>query len=144
MEKAISLKELWIIKKRITSYIDTFYYKRAIRLQQIEAADNIIEKFSFKTMQKECPEFCTLIKEDKPCHDLGNEELNCYGCFCPNYQVEISIDKEKNLYQIGQCKINSKFGHYKQDKSNRYLILTCINCKVPHYDKYIQQNISKL
>ena len=139
MENNLTLKELWLVKRRIKAFADAFYYKRNLRLEKINP-DEITEKFSFQSLQNEYPEFCELLKQNKPCHELNNEDFNCYFCFCHNYETELSLDKEQNLYKFGQCKIKSKFASYKINNKG-YLILTCINCKVPHYTKYVKKSI---
>lgn len=113
------------------------------RLEQLKYLDidQIAEMFTYKVMRSECPDLCRLYKENKLCHDMKLDELNCYGCYCPNYKQEEIIDEETGLPKRGICVINSKFGFYKNKET--YLILNCTNCIVPHRKKYIKKFIQK-
>lgn len=142
------MKKIWEIIKRISAHRDFVRDKIQKRHKSLEclSIDEIIEKFSYKIMKKECPDFCVLYQKGTQCHDFFIEDFNCYGCYCPNYKCEIIIDKASNLYKIGLCSAKSKFGFYKhtQLKENtQYLILSCINCTVPHRKRYVEKLLQK-
>ena len=114
------------------------------RLKELSGLEpeKIAEKFVYKVMQKECPDFCRLYKENRTCHNLPPEELNCFGCYCPNYKLEEICDEESGLPKKGVCAVNSKFGFYKRKEN--HLVLTCINCTVPHRSTYIKELLKYL
>ena len=144
-------KELWEVKNRIISHKDFITYKLNKRLQKLKSfeIDEIVENFSFKTMKRTYKDFCIFYEKDRTCHDMKPKDLNCYGCFCPNYKVEISFDKKQGLYKIGTCSVKSKFGYYKQTKTRGdikkdFLVLSCANCTVPHRRVFIKKLIANL
>ena len=146
----LTFRELWEVKSRVLAMRDGISHKRNLRLFELKDLDidTITEKFSFKVMQAEHKEFCPMLARDTACHDMQVEELSCYGCICPNYDLEIGFDEERNLYKLGFCKVNSEHGFYKltQTKDEHlkdYLIWNCINCNIPHNKTFIQKEIAK-
>jgi len=146
----ITFYDLWKIKTRIAASRDTAAHKRNLKLLELKdlSIDEIIEKFTFKVMCEENKEFCALLVRKKPCHEMNAEDLNCYSCMCQNYKLEIGFDKEQNLYKIGFCQANSKFGFYKathtkEENPKNYLILNCINCNIPHNKVFIKGKIEQ-
>ncbi|MCK7484393.1 MAG: hypothetical protein MZU97_01685 [Bacillus subtilis] len=142
----ISLSELWHLKTRIKSIRELIDYKQSLLISKFGdiCEDDIIQKFKFSQMVKDYPEYCVMLENGEICHNLDKDELNCLGCNCPNYKLEISYDAEKELYKIGICSINSKFGSYKissikSDLRKKYLILNCKNCSVPHRARFIKK-----
>jgi len=59
----------------------------------------MLEIFSFDSMCEKFPDFCPCYKDKKPCHDIEGSELNCFFCFCPEYD---------NSVEEGGCKRSSK------------------------------------
>lgn len=146
----ITYNELWNIKNRLAARKELIQHKLKQRLAEFKKLniDEIVEKFTFKSMQRDCIDFCAMFNKDKPCHELCSVEFNCYGCYCPNYQPEISFDDKIELYKVGKCKINSKFGFYKEtttkcEAKKPYLILNCVNCTVPHNRAFVKKLILK-
>lgn len=143
-------EELLLLKNRILAKKQDFIIeieKILLKIIRLDIAE-ITKKFSFKNMQTEYPEFCPMFTKDKPCHEMPPEELNCYNCYCPDYKLEITFDEEKNLYKLGICSIKSKFGFYKLTKTRNenpknYLILNCINCKIPHSKIFTKKILEK-
>lgn len=151
MSKA-DIKDLLEVKKRITNHKQVIKSKKEQRLRELGNFDvyTIAEKFSYKIMQKEYKDFCKLYEKNETCHNLDVKNFNCYACYCPYYEEEITINEESGLYKIGTCKVKSKFGYYKNsqtrdERKKEYLILSCSNCTVPHRDIFIKKYIkSKL
>ena len=110
----LTFKDLWEIKSRITAQRDLF-------LTRVKQGINVSD-------------FCPLYTQNKTCHDIALSKINCQGCYCPNYMIEVALDNHSGLYKIGICSINSKFGIYKQKEN--YLILNCSQCKIPHYENF--------
>lgn len=102
----LTFKDLWEIKSRITAHRDLFVasLKHGIT--------------------------CPLREQNKTCHDIPLSKINCTGCYCPNYMIEISKDEDSGFYKIGICAVGSKFGVYKIKEN--YLILSCAKCIIPH------------
>lgn len=84
-----------------------------------ERTKNIINQWDFDEQKKSNPNGCVCYSQDKKCHDL--EELNCFFCYCPNYDTSV---KE------GKCKINSPKGKYIDNHKGK--ILDCSDCDIPH------------
>ena len=88
--------------------------------------DLILEGWDFekrKEKKEECPCFSS-----KRCHDIG--ELNCFFCFCPNYD----LSKEE-----GGCKIGNPLekGRWFSLKEGR--IWDCSNCVWPHEKENVKK-----
>jgi Zn-finger protein len=96
--------------------------------------EEIMELFSFEKISKEHPEMCPCYKKGKKCHEIA--ELNCFFCFCPEY------DRSK---QEGGCKRSSKYGkwffHKKLPKGK---IWDCSLCTYPHEKKNAIEILRKI
>lgn len=91
----------------------------------------VLEDFSFKCMQKKFPGKCPCYVEGGPCHDMLPEELNCFFCFCPEYDVSC---------EEGGCKIGSKKGKwFFSDKLPRGKIWDCSDCVYPHRVEVVER-----
>lgn len=155
MEDNLSYEEICKLKERIQESKDNSIAKRNAYLAKLKdlTIDEIVEKFFFKNMRQDYADFCALYAENKLCHKLEPNTLNCFGCLCPNYNLDIVLDEETGLYKIGACRINSKLGYYKRTKTmgeypKAFIVLTCIDCTVPHYKasakKYITDALNNL
>ena len=150
MEDNITYQELCRLKKKTLTIRDDIIKKRNMRLFSIKDLnlDEIIEKFSFRHMQAENTDSCCMFANNKVCHSMNIDELNCFGCYCPNYDLEIAYDKSVELYKLGKCNINSKFGIYKQtgtksDLPKEYLVPNCSNCTIPHNKTFLKKIIEQ-
>lgn len=81
--------------------------------------EEIINEWNFEKRKKINPDGCVCYGQDKKCHNI--EELNCFFCYCPNYDTSI---KE------GKCRINSPDGKYIDNHEGK--ILDCTGCDFPH------------
>ena len=79
----------------------------------------IIDDWNFEKRKKINPNGCVCYEKDKKCHEI--EELNCFFCYCPNYDRSI---KE------GRCKINNLKGKYINNHEGK--IWDCSDCTSPH------------
>jgi len=91
------------------------------------STDQIIDYFKFENMVQHEPDFCTLYKESRKCHDI--EDLNCYFCACPNFRVG---------EMKSSCSIESADGGTIVGK-NGYIHQDCSKCSVPHSSSYIKK-----
>lgn len=89
--------------------------------------NQLIEEWDFEDRRKKNTNKCTCYEQNKKCHDL--EKLNCFFCYCPEYDRTI---KE------GGCKINSSDGKYIDNHEGK--IWDCSDCDFPH----IKENAVKL
>jgi Zn-finger protein len=81
--------------------------------------NEVISGWDFEERKKANPNGCICYEQNKKCHDLEN--LNCFFCYCPNYDKSV---KE------GKCKINSPKGKYINNHEGK--ILDCSDCDFPH------------
>jgi Zn-finger protein len=84
-----------------------------------ERNTSLIEEWDFEKRKKENPHGCICYEESKKCHDM--EDLNCFFCYCPEYDRTI---KE------GGCKIDSSKGKYIDNHEGK--IWDCSDCDFPH------------
>jgi Zn-finger protein len=78
--------------------------------------------FSFENMSKKHPDFCACYNDGKPCHKIKG--LNCFFCFCPEYD---------NSKEEGGCKRKSKEGKwFFNEKLPNGKIWDCSDCDYPH------------
>lgn len=133
------------IKAKIKLHQDKLITNRNLKLKTLKNLEinEIIKHFTFDIMKTEHQEFCSMLAKNKPCHDLSPDTLNCFGCMCPNYKLESSFNREKQLYQIGLCNEKSVTGFYKltnikTSPEKKYLIWNCSNCKIPHNLDFIK------
>jgi len=88
----------------------------------IKRNEEIIDEWDFEIRKKLNPHGCICYEQDKKCHSV--EDLNCFFCYCPNYDRTV---KE------GACKINSPNAKYINGSDGK--ILDCSDCTFPHIKK---------
>jgi len=93
--------------------------------------EKIIAKFKFENLKESDFEFCPCFKEGK-CHELP--EMNCFLCYCPNYD---------NLKDEGGCKINNPKGKWF-DNGNGARVWDCSECDWPHNEKNVRTILRRL
>jgi Zn-finger protein len=81
--------------------------------------NDLVEEYDFEKRKKTHPEECICYKENKKCHDIEN--LNCFFCFCPNYNMET---------EEGKCKMSCQDGKYINTMKGK--IFDCSACKTFH------------
>lgn len=79
----------------------------------------LISEWDFEARKKVNTYGCICYEKNKKCHDI--DELNCFFCYCPNYDRTV---KE------GLCKIDSPDGKYIDTSNGK--ILDCSDCTFPH------------
>lgn len=95
----------------------------------------IIKEFNFKNRKAKYPDACPCYK-DKPCHNIPEEKLNCFLCYCPEYISNL---------EEGGCKINSQKGKWFFDKRlPKGKIWDCSNCDYPHKEEIVEKYLKKL
>jgi len=95
--------------------------------------DNIISENRFDIRSKKHPNACPCYK-DKPCHNMP--ELNCFLCYCPNYDTTV---------KIGGCIINNPNGKwYYNDLLPDKKIWDCSDCIHPHSEIVVKKYLTEL
>lgn len=84
-----------------------------------ERNTSVIEEWDFEKRKNAYTNTCPCYSEGQKCHDI--EELNCFFCYCPNYDRSV---KE------GGCKINSLKGKLIEGINGK--IFDCSDCDFPH------------
>jgi len=98
--------------------------------------DKIISEFNFENRKSKYPEACPCYIQNKPCHDLDGKEMNCFLCYCPEYD---------NSREEGGCKINSAKGKwFFNDKLPKGKIWDCSDCEIPHKEETVKKHLKKL
>jgi Zn-finger protein len=82
--------------------------------------EDILGDHDFKKRKKSNPESCICYQQDKKCHNI--EELNCFFCYCPEYNRSV---------EGGSCKRESPNAKYINNKDGGK-ILDCSGCDFPH------------
>ena len=96
----------------------------------------IIKEFNFNNRKQKNPNECPCYSQNKPCHKIPEEKLNCFFCYCPNYD----LTKEE-----GGCKINNPKGKwFFSDKLPKSKIWDCSDCDIPHEEEFVKQKLKKL
>ncbi len=95
--------------------------------------NKIVEEYRFEVRSKKNPNECPCYTS-KPCHDMP--DLNCFLCYCPNYDTEKII---------GGCKINHPNGkwHYNELLPEKK-IFDCSDCTYPHSEIIIKKYLNEL
>lgn len=88
--------------------------------------EGILEEFSFESRRKTHPDKCPCYSENKPCHDIPRENLNCFLCFCPMYKFR---DGESKCL-AGNPQGKGKWFYHPSHKNGR--IWDCSDCTFPN------------
>jgi len=81
------------------------------------------------------PDFCPLYKTGERCHEMAEEQLNCYFCGCPFFDYDLWDEEHK---EFGSCKINSPYGI-----RNEYGYWDCSKCLIPHKSQFVENFLKK-
>jgi len=90
----------------------------------------IIDEFDFENRKSKNPNECPCYK-DKKCHEIEN--LNCFLCYCPEYD---------NNKEEGGCKIGSNKGKWFVSENKK--IWDCGDCNYPHKKEIFEKYLKKL
>lgn len=93
--------------------------------------EELIESYDYENQKKVNLHGCICYEQDVKCHNL--ESLNCFFCYCPNYDRTI---KE------GACKINNPKGKYIDNHEGK--IWDCSDCDFPHTRENAVKLLEKL
>ncbi len=101
-----------------------------------EHIDKIIKEFGFYNRKLKNSEECICYKEGKPCHNISEDELNCFLCYCPEYRIDI---------EEGGCKINSPGGKWLiNEKLPVGKIWDCSDCEIPHREEIVRKKLGEV
>lgn len=97
--------------------------------------NKIISEFKFNNKRLKNSGECPCYKENKPCHNIKRDELNCFLCYCPEY----------NNSEEGGCEINSMKGKWcYNNKLPKGKIWDCSDCDHPHKEEIVRKHLKKL
>ena len=101
-----------------------------------EHIDKIIKEFRFSVRKIKHSEACLCYSEGK-CHpSIPDEELNCFLCYCPEYDYSL---------EEGGCKINNVNGKWYFDKRlPKEKIWDCSDCVYPHREEVVKKYLRRL
>ena len=108
--------------------------KRLIE-QRIKA---LLGEFDFEIRKEKFPNECPCYKENKSCHDISGEKLNCFLCYCPEYNIDSGI---------GGCKLgnpNWKGKWFYHEALPEGKIWDCCGCNYPHDKKIAEKYLKKI
>jgi Zn-finger protein len=95
----------------------------------------ILKEFSYEKRRAEHPEECPC-NGSSPCHQMEN--LNCFFCYCPWY----NLGKPE-----GGCKKNNPLGKgkwFERESPISDKIWDCSECIYPHQEEVIKEVLTKL
>jgi Zn-finger protein len=123
-------------------YKNEFCDKRAKVLKKLLAEGmsekQIVDCFQYSSISKKEPDFCILFGCGEVCHSLPREKLNCFGCYCPYFEMEVWNDGERDI--IGRCAICSEYMTIFTTPMGEHL-LDCTNCWFPHSEEEVLKNL---
>jgi Zn-finger protein len=96
----------------------------------------ILEEFNYQKRKKEHLEECPC-NGSSPCHNI--EDLNCFFCYCPWYDLEKLEGGCKKNNPLKKGKWFEREGHSESDR-----IWDCSNCTYPHEEKVIKDVLTRL
>lgn len=98
--------------------------------------DRILKEFRFSNRKEKFPDECPCYVEGK-CHaSIPDEELNCFLCFCPEYDY---------ILEEGGCKISNTKGKWYFDKRlPKGKIWDCSDCEHPHREEVVKKYLRRL
>jgi len=100
-----------------------------------EHLSKIISEFRFSNRKLKHSKECPCYKQNKPCHNTDGE-LNCFLCYCPEYD---------NSKTEGGCKINSPNGKWHfNEKLPKGKIWDCSDCEIPHKEEVVKKHLKGL
>ena len=92
--------------------------------------------FRFCNKRLKSPGSFICYKEDKPCHNLSEDELNCFFCYCHEYKTDV---------EKGGCKIDSPDGKWLfREELPAGKIWDCSDCVVPHQEDVVRKHLREL
>lgn len=103
--------------------------------------EEIIAYFLYPNISRKEPNFCILYENNEVCHSLPREELNCFGCYCPYFEMIVWNDGERDI--IGRCKMGSEYMTIFSADSGEHL-LDCSNCWFPHKTEEVIESMKRV
>jgi len=98
----------------------------------------IVDYFLYPAMSKKESGFCILYGSDEVCHSLPKEKLNCFGCYCPYYELVVWNDGETDI--TGRCAMGSEYMSIFSTATGDH-ILDCSNCWFPHSEAEVKKSL---
>ena len=115
-------------------------HKNIMKKLKCLSAEAVIAYFRFENMVEKEPDFCTLYKDNKKCHEM--DILNCYLCACPYFRFDDNgLSKEDAKILYSRCSIDAKEGarFVFEDAIHQ----DCSKCIIPHNEVYIKKHFNR-
>jgi len=100
--------------------------------------EEILEYFLYPNISKQEPDFCILYGCGEVCHSLPKGKLNCFGCYCPYFEMVVWNDGEKDI--TGRCAMGSEYMTIFSTATGDHL-LDCSNCWFPHEEAEVKKSL---
>ena len=111
--------------------------ERAKRL--IEARiRNLLNEFDFDKRKIKFPTECPCYMQNKPCHNISEGYLNCFLCYCPEYNLNL---------EFGGCNLGNPQGKGKwfyHEALPHEKIWDCCDCSYPHDKEVAEKYLKKM
>ena len=98
----------------------------------------LINEFDFVERKEKFPNECPCYFENKPCHEIPKENLNCFLCYCPEYKIDV---------EIGGCGLGNPKGKGKwfyHEALPQGKIWDCCDCSYPHDKKIAEEYFRRM
>ena len=118
---------------------------------------NLLNEFDFAERKEKFQNKCPCYLENKPCHEIPEDKLNCFLCYCPEYNTEnkkFSVSQTPRTQgvrdtriEIGGCNLGNpqgkgKWFHHEALPEGR--IWDCSDCSYPHDKKVAEEYFKKI
>ncbi len=115
----------------LSKWYKDFIAKRnsIIKKYNLKMPEQIASFFLYKNLKGKEPDFCPLFRKNEKCHNMKEEDFNCFYCGCPFYDYKIWDEENKIL---GACLLNKSDG-----VRNQYGYWDCTNCTLPHTSEFV-------
>jgi len=111
------------------------FHKKARKLIELRIK-TLLDSFDFENRRETNPNECPCYIENKPCHDIPRKRLNCFLCYCSEYD----LSKEE-----GGCNLGNPQGKGKWfERADCSKIWDCSDCDIPHNKSVAEKYLKKV
>lgn len=112
------------------SFRKTARLVRRLRKQGL-SEEQIADFFLHENLSRSEKKICPLFIDGKKCHILSSDRLNCLGCYCPYFLIE--VNEHDGITECGRCTVNSAAAQWAATAKNPNVkLLDCSMCVIPH------------
>lgn len=102
--------------------------------------ERLVAPYDFSIRSKTHPDECPCYKTGKTCHPDNREELNCFFCFCPDYD----LSKQEGGCLKGNPESTGRFYKNLNIQNPNKRIWDCTHCHYPHKKENITECLEML